>query len=321
MSKKNKGNIIKDEFEDLGFSSNINGRARRLINADGSFNILRSSGRWKQQHTYQWLVLMSWKKFFMVVALFYLAINFLFAIAYWMIGVEQLSYSDLHFHPFWIGFFFSAQTLTTVGYGGISPIGFVANALAALGALIGLLSFALATGLLFARFSRANVNLMYSKVALVSPYKEQQQALMFRISNQRRNLLADLQALMIMTWIEADSNGRRHRQYRSLELERKFLPMMPLNWTIVHPIVENSPFYSWDKNSCEKRDLEFLVVIQAYDDSFANTVRSYHSYRWEELVWDAKFSPMFYTDEDGNTILEMEKLGNFERISTKKEFS
>jgi inward rectifier potassium channel len=256
----------------------------------------------------------SWRKFFIVVTLFYLAINLLFALAYWLIGVEQLSYSNLNFHPFWIGFFFSAQTLTTVGYGGISPIGFAANVLATVGALIGLLSFALATGLLFARFSRANINLLYSKVALIAPYKQTQQALMFRIVNQRRNLLADLQALMIMTWIETDANGRRHRQYRSLELEREFLPMMPLNWTIVHPIVESSPFYGWDKYSCEKRDIEFLIIIQAYDDSFANTVRSYHSYRWEELVWDAKFSPMFYTDEDGNTVLEIEKLGSFERV-------
>jgi inward rectifier potassium channel len=314
MAQKNT-NILKDEFEDLGFSSLVNGNSRRLINSDGSFNILRGGAGAKRLNVYQWLVLMSWKKFFLMVILFYLSINFLFAFGYWLIGVEQLAHNNLNFHPFWIGFFFSAQTLTTVGYGGISPVGFGANVLATIGALVGLLSFALATGLLFSRFSRPSANIRYSKVALIAPYANNQQALMFRIVNNRKNVLADLQALMIMTWVETDANGRLFRQYRTIELEREFLPMMPINWTIVHPINEKSPFNGWDKTSCQRQDIEFLVIVQAYDETFSNIVRSYNSYRWEELVWDAKFKPMFYTDEDGNTVLELDKLSNYETLS------
>ncbi len=313
MAKK-AGNILKDEFEDLGFSSVVNDKSRRLINSDGSFNILRSGAASKQLNIYQWMVLISWKYFFIVVMLFYLVINFLFAIGYYLIGVDQLSYNNLDFHPFWIGFFFSAQTLTTVGYGGISPIGFEANILATVGALVGLLSFALATGLLFSRFSKPNADIRYSKVALIAPYSGQQ-AIMFRIVNNRKNILTDLQALMIMTWIETQPDGRLFRQYRSIELEREFLPMMPINWTIVHPINDNSPFKGWDKTICQQKDLEFLVIVQAYDESFASSVRSYNSYRWEELVWGAKFKPMFYTDANGNTVLEMEKLSNFDAIA------
>jgi inward rectifier potassium channel len=303
-------------FEDLGFGSKAYGRAKRLINKDGSFSIRRTHNGWEDLHLYQWLVLMSWPRFLLMIVGFYLLLNTLFALGYLAVGIDQLSADGLDLHPFWIAFFFSVQTLTTVGYGSVSPCGLGANILAATGALVGLLSFALATGLLFARFSKARVSLLFSENALIAPYKDKK-ALMFRMVNRRRNILSDVQVIAMLSWVEEDQQGTMRRQFRTLPLERTQLPMMPLNWTVVHPIDANSPMYRWTEEVCEKLAVELVIVLQAYDDTFSNKVKAYQSYKWNEFIWNAKFVPMFYADEDGETVLELEKLGKYQKLKGK----
>lgn len=301
--------ILENSIQDLGLGAKVYGRRQRLVNKKGSFNVKRSSSSWRQQSIYQWLVLTSWPRFLLVIVLFYLALNTLFASLYLLVGIEQLSTADLPFHPFWVAFFFSVQTLTTVGYGSVSPIGFGANVLAAIGALVGLLSFALATGLLYARFSKARIKILYSKQALISPYQEKK-ALMFRMVNARKNVLSNVQVLMILTWVEETEPGQLHRRFSPLTLERNLLAIMPLNWTVVHPIGEDSPLAGWQEETCTKKDVEVVVVVQAYDDSFANIVRSYHSYKSSEIIWNAQFEPMYHADEDGVTLIQIEKLSD-----------
>ncbi|MCP4439452.1 MAG: potassium transporter [Aureispira sp.] len=297
-------------FNDLGFGTKINSPTR-LINKDGSFNIRRTGKRFEQLHIYQWLVLMSWPKFLGLVFSFYILINSIFACLYLAVGVESLSgvATDETMHPFWGAFFFSVQTLTTVGYGSVSPIGFAANLLAAFGAFTGLLAFALATGLLFARFSKPSVSILYSKNALLSPYLEGK-GLMFRITNRRNNVLANLHATVMASWIAPTPDGPK-RKYSPLALERDHLAFLALNWTIVHPITKESPFDGWGQDDYQKADLEILVVLEGYDETFANIVRSLSSYKWSDLVCNAKFDPMYNPNQEGEIMLDLGKLNDY----------
>ena len=186
MSKWKKAKVQ----DDLGFGSNYN--RNRFINQDGSINVERRGLTWRDRFSpYHYLISISWRKFNFIVVLSYFVINLIFATVYLAIGIEHIDGSGHeHYSTFWDAFFFSAQTIATVGYGRMSPVGFAANSIAALESMMGLLGFALATGLLYGRFSRANVKLLYAKKAVVSPYKGIT-ALMFRFANERDNHLIE----------------------------------------------------------------------------------------------------------------------------------
>jgi inward rectifier potassium channel len=299
----------KDE-NDLGFGVKTVGE--RMMSSDGQYNIIRT-GRptWSP---YQNLVEMGWGRFLLLVFVFYTVVNFLFASVFFLIGPDQFNgvSSDHEMNSFADLFFFSAQTLTTVGYGYLSPKGMAANIVASLEALLGLLVFALATGLLFARFSRPKAKIAFSKNALISPYKEGK-ALMFRIANLRNNKLINLEAKVTMSWIE-DDNGAPRRRFYALPLEREKVTLFPLNWTLVHPIDENSPLYELDGESIMRIQSEIIILLSGYDETFAQNVHTNASYSAHELVCNAKFKPMYY-EEEGHIILELDKIDDYEPIA------
>lgn len=318
FSKRDRGNaapkVDDDKFHDLGFSSFGGKNRKRFINKDGSFNVIRSTSFFKDFHIYQFLVSMSWTSFACTTLLFYFVINCLFAGLYLMVGVEYLSGAEGdNLAPFWTAFFFSVQTLTTVGYGSVSPIGFGANLVAAMGALTGLMSFALGTGLLFARFSKPTASILFSENAIIAPFQDGK-ALMFRLANRRRNMLTNLQIEVTAAWLRRDEKGRVNRVYKPLVLERDVLSMLPLTWTIVHPITEESPIANCIKNGFENADLEIIVVLEGYDDTFTSTIRTHTSYKHKELIWNAKFDSAFYFNEEGNTVLEVDKLNSYKLL-------
>jgi inward rectifier potassium channel len=290
---------------DLGFGSKLTTPGERLLNQDGSFNVVRTGLRvWTP---YQTIVEMSWGKFLLLVLLFYLVANLIFATLFYFIGAEQfngvdassemLTFSDL--------FFFSAQTLTTVGYGHISPKGFEASALASLEALFGLMMFALATGVLFARFARPQGQILFSKKALISPFQDGS-AFMFRIANMRNNSIINLEAKVTMAWLE-EHNGHYTRRFRGLPLDRERVNLFPLNWTIVHPITEDSPLYNKKSAELEKMQPEFVILISGYDETFAQNVHSKTSYTYADLICNGKFKPMYY-EEGGHSVLQLDKI-------------
>lgn len=299
--------------DDLGFGDKVITDGSRLINQDGSFNIIRRG--YQSWAPYQHLVEMPWKQFALMVFLFYMTINALFAVAFMACGRANLNgiepESDL-FTFFSQCFFFSVQTFTTVGYGAISPNGFAANFIAAVDALVGLMSFALATGLVFARFSKPKAQILFSEKALITPYRHREtgewiNSLQFRIVNSRDNQLINLQATVIMTWLEMLSDGSQTRRYFTLPLERYKVSLLPLNWTIVHPIDEQSPLYAQECADLIKSNTEILIMIQGYDDTFAQNVHTNSSYSCYEIEWGKKFAGMYYA-EDGHTVLELDQL-------------
>jgi inward rectifier potassium channel len=300
---------------DPGFTQVYRGNLRRIINPDGQFNVRRRGSNWHDVHAYLFMINASWPVFLAWILAAYLATNLLFAFTYYYgVGVEHLHGADAGtgFERFLNAFFFSAHTLTTVGYGSIYPEGVVANSVAAFEALLGLLAFALATGLVFGRFSRPVARIAFSEKMVVAPYREGT-SLQFRVANRRSNNLMELEALVLLMTVEA-AEGTVARKYKPLELERAKVQFLPLAWTIVHPIDETSPLWGKTARDLANLEAEFLILVKAFDDTFFQTVHVRYSYRHEQLVWGARFAPTFEVGSEGNMILDLSRLSALQPV-------
>ncbi len=173
-------------------------------------------------------------------------------------------------------FFFSCQTFTTVGYGKISPTGFVTNSLAALEALIGWASFAVVTGLLYGRFSRPKAYIRFSEKAIVAPFHKGN-AIMLRLAPFKNTTLTDAEAKVTLGLI-VEENGQMVNKFFQLPLEYEKVNSLTLSWTVVHPITETSPFYNFTEEDFKNAQGEILVFIKAFDDMFSNVVVARTSY-------------------------------------------
>ncbi|MGL4597656.1 MAG: ion channel, partial [Bacteroidia bacterium] len=205
--------------DDLGLGTR-DGSARN-VNKDGSFNVNRvGAEKFKPYEIYHLLISMSWRKFIFGILMLYLIMNLVFATIYYLVGVEHLAGIDLtgtEWQKFLDAFFFSSQTLTTLGYGRIAPVGSMASSVAAIESMFGLLGFALATGLLYGRFSRPEAKILYSTKAVIAPYRNIT-AFMFRICNQRSNQLIEVEVEITLAFTEP---GKTIRNYLPVPLERK----------------------------------------------------------------------------------------------------
>ncbi|MGA3023319.1 MAG: ion channel [Bryobacteraceae bacterium] len=294
---------------DPGLTQQFSNPLRRAINKDGSFNVHRRGASWRAFHPWLALVNMSWTGFATVLGLAWLAVNTGFALIYFKLDPSELqgvSAASLG-QRFLDDFFFSAQTLTTVGYGGMVPRGVLANFVASTEALIGLMAFAVGTGLLLARVSRPSARIAFSPNALIAPYQNGT-SLQFRVVNERRNTLMELEARVLLMTVEL-RNGVPQRRYDVLTLERKGVIFFPLTWTIVHPIDESSPLFGRTAADLELLQAELLILIKGFDDTFSQTVNARYSYRFDEIVWNARFAPAFHIDEEGDMILDLGRVG------------
>jgi inward rectifier potassium channel len=287
---------------DTGFGASISNQAKRLINKDGSYNVTRTGVDFFEQfNPYHDLIAFSWTKFNLLVLATYLVMNLVFTIIYYAIGVEHLGgmIAVTPFEKFMEAFFFSCQTFSTVGYGRVNPQGYLTSAIASLESLIGLMSFALATGLIYGRFARPNIKLLSSKNAIIAPYKDGK-ALMFRIVNSRKNPLIELEVTLMASFFTPENPSV---QFVPLKLERNAITSLALSWTIVHPIDEESPLYNLAQTDFEEIDLQFLFFIKAFDESYSQTVHTRLGYTNKDIAWNKKFVPMYKRSNDGSTTL------------------
>jgi inward rectifier potassium channel len=299
---------------DPGLTQQFTGDLRRAINKDGSFNVHRRGVPLSSRNPYLFLVDCSWTKFIICFFFGFLFVNLLFAEIYVLIGIKDLvgESSNTGVGPFMSAFFFSVHTLTTVGYGDVYPKGIAANWVAAIEAMLGLMGFALGTGLLYARFSRPSARILFSERVLIAPYQGMT-ALEFRVANQRSNVLMDLQATVIFMTVER-ANGELRRKFAELPLERQKVFFIPLTWTIVHPIDNGSPLYGLTQADLDEREAEFLVVAKGFDETFAQTVNARYSYRHDEIIWGAKFLPAFVVDKNGDLVLELDRINAVQNV-------
>ncbi len=305
-----------DLDKDLGIGARVAQRAgQRFLNRDGTFNVVRKGlPFYRSLSAYHALLTLSWTRFFLVVAATYLVTNLLFAGGYLLCGPGALrgAVGVTPVDRFGEAFFFSVQTLATIGYGGVSPQGLPANLLVTLEALVGLLGFALATGLLFARFSRPVARILFSHNAVVAPYRGRT-GLMFRIANERSNQLIEVTATVTLSRMET-VDGVRVRKFYELALERKKVVFFPLHWVVVHPIDDSSPLAGWTKEALDDSLAEVFVLLTAVDETFSQTVHARSSYRHHEVVWGARFSDMFIDTGDGRAGVDLGKIHDVEPV-------
>lgn len=303
--------------KNTGFGTNASSYGGRFVNKDGKANVEKRGMHVLQRISwYHTMIDMPGWRFILVILTFYVTINFIFASIYYGIGIEHLngiSNADSVWVKFGQAYFFSAQTFTTVGYGHISPSGFLTSALSAGEALIGLLSFAIATGLFFGRFSKPTAFLKFSHNAIIAPYAENT-ALMIRITPFKNTNFTDAEAKMTLG-MSIEENGRMTNKFYALELELDRINALTLSWTLVHPITENSPLYKFTNTDFKNTNGEILVFIKTFDDMFSNTVAARTSYTFDEVVYGAKFEPMYTRSTDNSkTILNLDKLNVFKNV-------
>ncbi|QSB28200.1 ion channel [Flavobacterium sp. CLA17] len=298
-----------------GFGTNASSYGGRFVNKNGTPNIeKRGMHLLRRISWYHTMIEMPNWKFMLILFSFYIIINFIFAIVYYAIGIQHLdgiAASGNFLTQFGQAYFFSAQTFTTVGYGHISPTGFLTSALSAAEALIGLLSFAIATGLFFGRFSKPTAFLKFSHNALISPYGDHK-GLMIRLVPFKNTNLTDAKAKVTLG-MTVEENGKMTNKFYNLELELDKINALSLSWTLVHPITENSPLYNYTEEDFRKNHGEILVFITTFDDMFSNTVAARTSYTFDEIIYGAKFQTMYNRSKDGSkTILHLDKLNQYE---------
>jgi inward rectifier potassium channel len=259
------------------------------------------------------LISMSWKKFVLLVVSAYFVTNLIFALLYFFLGTEN--FGNLRHttsgRDFLELFFFSAQTLTTVGYGYLYPKSPSAGSIAAIESMFGLLGFALATGVLFARFSRPQARVRFSKHCLISPY-EGMTGFMFRVANTTQNELIEVEAKVILVKNNIET---RQREFLPLPLEIDKISFMALSWTIVHPIDPHSPMFKMSREDLIRSDAEFLILLKAMNDTYSQTVYARSSYKGQELVEGAKFKPLERTQRGGKITINLRKLDEFEKAA------
>ena len=293
---------------DPGLTQQFGGKLRRAINKDGSFNVKRAGGDWRNLSLYLYLIRIPWTGFWAWVVLSYLLANTGFAIVYLLIGTQHLAGAETSTAAlrFWSAFFFSAHTLTTVGYGNMYPQGIAANFLSAFEAMIGLLGFALATGLLFGRVSKPSARIAFSEKLLIAPYQDKT-SLQFRIANRRTNNMMELEAKVVLMTVDPNAPTLA-RKYQELNLERPSVYFFPLTWTVVHPIDSESPLWGKTADDLKAMQAELLILIKGFDDTFSQVVHARYSYRFDEIVWNAKFAPAFHIDAHGDLILDTHRV-------------
>jgi inward rectifier potassium channel len=293
-----------EEFKDLGFGTEVaRGARQRLLNRDGTFNVVREGlNPLSALSLYHWLLTISWPKFLGFITVSYVAVNTLFALAFLLCGPGALQSVVGSFagQPFYRAFFFSVYTFATIGYGNIIPVGVAANTLVEIEALVYIIGIALATGVIFSRFSRPSARIVYSRNAIVAPYRDKT-ALEFRIANGRSSQLIEVQIQVILTKLEA-VGGTSVRKFYDLDLERPRVVFFTLSWTIVHPIDPKSPMWGLTKKDLLDADAEVLILLTATDETLSQTVHSRSSYKADEIVWGAKFANMFIRTEAAGII-------------------
>lgn len=303
------------KIKDPGFGYNSTNKPNRLVNADGSFNIKHLNRHFSFSELYTYLISMPWWLFFMFVFLGYVTINVLFGMIYYVVGIEQLTLKPVNsLQDFLNAFFFSTQTITTLGYGTISPVGNVAAFVAAFEAFLGLLSFSFFTGLLYGRFSRPKAAIRFSETFVIRSFKKER-ALMFRLMNKRKNIMIEPEINVTIAINRTTKNGEFKREFFELPLERKKIMYLPTTWTIVHEIDDGSPLCKYTNAELEQLNAEMFVLLEYYEDSFSQKVYQLHSYDFSQLELEKKFTSAYYFDADGKAVLDHDKLSKTETIN------
>jgi inward rectifier potassium channel len=306
-----------EEIRDLGFGSRVAQESRvRFLNRDGTFNVTRRGIPFlRRLNLYHTLLNISWPRFMALIVALYFLINLGFAGLYCLCGTAALrGMAEMPMPRLLDDFFFSVQTFSTVGYGGLTPVTFAANLVVTLEELAALLFFATATGLIFARFARPVARILFSRQAVIAPYHGLT-AFEFRLINTHSNQIVNLEATVVFSHLVVREGGPV-RVFDELPLERPRVTFFPLQWTVVHPIDGRSPLAGLGHRDLAEADAEFIVLLNGFDETFSQTVHTRTSYKPREIVVGARFADMFIESPDGRVSVDVRRLHDLEETAT-----
>ncbi len=274
----------------------------RLVNPDGRMNVVRLGLNNRASHDiFHSMLRKNWIELSIIVSLFILISNLGFAVIYYSLG-DVIDNA----HSFTDNFFFSVETMATVGYGYMRPIGTMANLLSSIEAFFGLLTFAVIAGLIFAKFSKPTAKIMFSKAAIVA-HRNGRRALMFRMANERNNQIIDANLRASMMRTERTDEGETIRTFNDMKLLRASAPIFALSFTAVHFIDEESPLFDETPDSLMDQDIEIVVTFNGVDEVFSQSIYARHSYVLNEIHWDHKFLDIISVTPEGYRSLDYNK--------------
>ncbi|AFY99681.1 ion channel [Calothrix sp. PCC 6303] len=268
----------------------------RIVRPDGGFNVVRKglpSSYWGD--LYHVLIRIQWHKFILLITCGYLVANALFALAYLCggDGIENAKPGN-----FFDAFFFSVQTMASIGYGAMYPKTYYANFLVTIESLLGLLGLAMATGLMFARISLPKARVMFSNVAVITPY-DGVESLIFRVGNERQNWILEAQIRLTLVRTEVSKEGNIMRRFYDMPLVRSNSPVFALSWMVMHQIDQASPLYGMNLEKIIENEVEILVTLTGIDETVSQTIHARHSFIAEEILWNMKFVDILSKQRDG----------------------
>lgn len=240
---------------------------------------------------YHFMRTASWLRITVLFSGLFLGVNFVFALAYWFAG--SISNVDGLADCYW----FSVQTLATIGYGGMSPTGTIANTLVTVESFIGIGYTALATGVFFARFATPSARVIFSRTALVTDY-DGKRMLMFRMANARATAIVEATVHLYLSRDEVTASGERLRRIHDLELTRNVTPIFALSWTVYHVLDETSPLYGITPDTYQDGAMNIIITFHGTDDELASTVHTRWAYDVGDLEFDRRFVDILRHDPD-----------------------
>jgi inward rectifier potassium channel len=268
---------------------------------DGQFEIM-GMGAWYYhwRDPYHLLLTIPWTGFFILIGIFYITINAVFAVAYWL-GGDCIA--NAHPGSFLDAFFFSVQTLASIGYGAMYPKTTYANIIVTIEAIVGVVGIAMMTGLAFARFSRPTARVIFSRVAVITAH-DGIPTLMFRTANQRRNMILEAQMRVYLMRDEVTAEGQFMRRIYDLSLVRNQTPSFSLGWVVMHMIDETSPLYGMTPESLLQTHTLLMVSVSGIDETVAQIVHARHSYSANEILWNNRFVDIMHQTPDGHRYVD-----------------
>jgi inward rectifier potassium channel len=274
----------------------------RTLRRDGSYNIERRGmpRRRLTQDLYVHLLTLQWRWLITYIAVYYAAANALFALAYLGFGD---AISNARHGSFEDAFFFSVQTMATIGYGTMVPHGFVGNLLVTVESLLGLAMVAVLTGLVFAKFSRPTSRVVFSRVAVVTK-QNGIPTLMFRCANERSSIIVEARMRVVVMLTEKTAEGHVSRRFHDLALTRGETPIFPLSWSVSHPIDEKSPLYGLSAAACSAEDVEIICALAGTEESIDQVIRARYSYTSEDFRWGHRFVDIISVGPGAKRILD-----------------
>ncbi|NEO55289.1 MAG: ATP-sensitive inward rectifier potassium channel 10 [Okeania sp. SIO3B5] len=266
--------------------------------------IISGMARFEWSDFYYWLIQTSWQKLWGLIIAFYVIINTIFTFLYL---VSSNGIANAQSGSFTDAFSFSVQTMATIGYGAMYPTNIYTHILVTIEVFVGLIAMAMITGLMFARFSLPTARVLFSRVAVISPYNGIP-TLMFRIANQRQNWIVETQVrVTLLMDQEISAEGHSLRRFCDLKLVRSQTPMLALTWLVMHQIDENSPLYHWsedDFKNVNNQDMRFFIMLTGLDGTVSQTINARHIYTLDQIIWHQRFVDIMFTSADGKNYVD-----------------